>query len=249
MNESERYHFEDFTEESYRRIVRRARERWEFEPFGTESTKPHVLWRHDVDYSVHRALALARIEAEEGAHATYFLFLHSELYNLLEPAVLARARELLRLGHWLGLHFDVGFPSVPSAPDELDERIGWERVLLEHMLEQQVSAVSLHNIQVSRSEHVDDDVLAGLPSANGRSLKERYAYISDSNGIWRFRRLPEVVESGEDRRLHVLTHPEMWQAEPMSPRRRIERCIAGRARSALAAYDELLDGYGRENVA
>ena len=66
-----------------------------------------MLWRHDVDISVHRALALARIEADLGVRATYFFTLHSSFYNLLEPAVAARARELLALGHWLGVHFDV----------------------------------------------------------------------------------------------------------------------------------------------
>ncbi len=68
------WHFEDFTETSYREIVASARERYAFEPFGTATTSPHVLWRHDVDYSVHRAAALARIEADLGVRATYFVY-------------------------------------------------------------------------------------------------------------------------------------------------------------------------------
>ena len=110
---------------------------------GTRSSRsarrrpaPHVLWRHDVDYSLHRALVLARIEAELGARATYFLSLHSDLYNVLEPAVHARAREIAALGHWIGLHFDAGF----YADGSLDERAAWEGRVLSEALEVPVRA-------------------------------------------------------------------------------------------------------------
>src|SRR4029079_12046411 len=116
------WNFEDFTEASYREVVETARARYAFEPFGTDASGPHVLWRHDVDYSMHRAVVLARLEAELGARATYFVTLHSDLYNLLEPAVHDRVREIAALGHWIGLHFDAGF----HPDDELNERAAWE---------------------------------------------------------------------------------------------------------------------------
>ena len=64
-------------------------------------------------------------------------------------------------------------------------------------------------------------------------------YVSDSNGYWRFERLPEVLAAGAHERLHVLTHPEWWQEEAMSPRERILRCIAGRARRRGDRHDPL----------
>ena len=41
-----------------------------------------VLLRHDVDLSLDAALAVAELEAEAGAAATYFLMTRSEFYNL-----------------------------------------------------------------------------------------------------------------------------------------------------------------------
>ena len=76
----------------------------------------------------------------------------------------------------------------------------------------------------------------------------RYAYVSDSNGYWRFERLPEVLAAGAHERLHVLTHPEWWQEQPMSPRERILRCIEGRGRASEATYDALLSDNQRVNV-
>jgi hypothetical protein len=238
------WHLEDFTEASYRQNVATAIGRYAFEPFGTRAAGAHVLWRHDVDYSVHRAVALARLEAELGARATYFLALHSDLYNLFEPAVYARARELAALGHWIGLHFDAGFYSDGS----LDERAAWEGRVLSEALEVPVRAVSLHNPSVSRTEKYDAEEIGGMVHVGARSVREGYAYVSDSNGYWRFERLPEVLAAGTHERLHVLTHPEWWQEQPMSPRERILRCIAGRGAASEATYDDLLATNRRVNV-
>jgi hypothetical protein len=238
------WHFEDFTEASYREIVQAARDRYAFEPFGTAATGPHVLWRHDVDYSVHRAFALARIEAELGVRATYFLMLHSDLYNLLEPAVHARAREIAALGHWIGLHFDAAF----YADGASDARVAWEGRVLSEALQLPVRAISLHNPSVSAIEGLDVEELGGMVHAGARSLLQNYVYISDSNGYWRFERLADVVAAGVHERLHVLTHPEWWQEHPMSPRERILRCIEGRGRASEATYDELLATNRRVNV-
>jgi hypothetical protein len=237
------WHIEDFTEASYRAIVAVALEGYAFEPFGTAAAGPHVLWRHDVDYSVHRAVALARMEAELGARATYFVTLHSELYNPFEPAVHERLREIAALGHWIGLHFDAGF----STDGTRDQRAAWEGRVLSESLGVPVEAVSLHNPSVSGTEELDAEQLGGMLHAGGRSVRDGYTYVSDSNGYWRFDRLADVVSGGHER-LHVLTHPEWWQEEPMSPRERILRCIEGRGRAAEATYDALLADNGRVNV-
>jgi hypothetical protein len=238
------WHIEDFTEASYREILATALGHYAFEPFGTSADGPHALWRHDVDYSPHRALALARLEAGLGARATYFITLHSELYNVLEPAVHARLREIAALGHWIGLHFDAGF----SADGTLDERAAWEGRLLSQALDVPIETVSLHNPSVSGTQDLDVEVLGGMVHAGARSVRDGYAYVSDSNGYWRFERLPEVIGAGKHVRLHVLTHPEMWQEQPMSPRERILRCIEGRGVSSEATYDALLADNGRVNV-
>ena len=240
--------FDDFTEAAFRQVIRAAKLRYTFEDYGTETDESHVLWRHDVDYSVHRALSLARIEAENDVRATYFFLLHSELYNLLELEVFRRAREIVALGHAVGVHFDAGFYGGFDSEDSLAVKLRAEIELFEQLFEQPVRVFSLHNTQVSDSARFDSDRIAGSLNASGRGLRAAYRYVSDSNGYWRYERLLDVIESGGHPRLHVLTHPEWWQAEPMSPRARIARCIDGRSRFTGESYDRLLTTYGRVNL-
>ena len=226
----------DFTDASYGRLVRRALENYTFISFAEWRDAPArtVLWRHDLDFSVHRAAALARIEAEAGARATYFLNLHSAFYNALEADVAARVREILSLGHELGLHFEPAFATNREPIDVLDA----ERTLLEDVFGAPVRAFSLHNPVIAGWD-ADEDEVAGMVNAYGRGLRERFAYCSDSHGVWRHRRLHDVLADASDERLHVLTHPEWWVPEPLPPRERVARAIDGRAAKTRARYDQV----------
>jgi hypothetical protein len=239
--------FEEFTEDGYRQLVQLAASSYRFIGFpdAAAAGERSVLWRHDVDFSPHRAAALARIEAQEGAVATYFLLPHSAYYNLLEADVAARVEEIVALGHDLGVHFDPTFHAARGRP--LDEALEAEADLVADLFGVRPRSFSLHNPDVAGWD-VAADTVAGLVNAYAASLRARFAYCSDSNGYWRHRRLGDVLAHATDPRLHVLTHPEWWVPEPMSPRERVSRAIDGRARATHARYDEAMRRMGRVNV-
>lgn len=235
---------QDFTETAYRLLVRQARDRYAFLTYDRAATaEGGVLWRHDIDISAHRAVALARIEHEEGVRATYFVYLHSRFYNALEDAVVERLRAIAALGHAFGLHFDPRF--IPAAVS-MAEAAAAERRVLEGAIGAALAAVSFHDPDVPGSTMSEADEIAGLVNAYGRGIRSRFEYGSDSNGYWRFTPLARVVaESGP--RLQVLTHPEWWVPEPMTPRARVQRAIDGRAAYMSAKYDAAMTEVGRDN--
>ena len=94
--------YKDFTERHYKEILQETKGRYRFAFFGDNGEDPHVLWRHDLDASVHRAVRLAEIEKDCGVCSTYFVRLHSEFYNLLEGAVYDRILRITRMGHRAG---------------------------------------------------------------------------------------------------------------------------------------------------
>lgn len=226
-----------FTEHVYLELVQLAKAHYAFVSFADYETAGagSVLWRHDLDFSVHRAVALARIEAEEGARATYFVQLHSPFYNALEAEIAAGIREILGLGHELALHFDPRFYDHRVGTQELAR----ERALLEDLFQAPVLAFSAHNPTLNGWRN-DRDVVAGMVNAYGPFLSTKYGYASDSNGYWRDAPLAEILVRGEHERLQVLTHPEWWVPEPLSPRDRVSRAIEGRAARQHSRYEEIM---------
>lgn len=247
MSDELTYRFADFTRDNYRRLLQLAKQGYPFRLFTDyHDADRFIIWRHDVDHSMHAARHLARIEAEQGVQATYFLQLHSDFYNLLEREIADIVKEIIAAGHHIGLHFDAAYHGV----DRIDDLVPWlerERDILEAFFGTRVVAFSFHQAK-PLDVPLRGDRYAGMVYVHSPFFQSEVDYCSDSNGYWRFRRLEDVLRAAERPRLQVLTHPEWWQAEPMSPWDRIRRCVHGRAERALARYDELLRSFGRTNI-
>ena len=142
-----------------------------------------VLLRHDVDLSLDAALAVAELEAEAGAPATYFLMTRSEFYNL-DSAGGGRAIGRLReLGHRVGLH--AVWPQV-DRDGRFDPVLAWHNPDPDYMREPVEGFVNVME----------------APWAD--------VYRSDSNQHWRQGCPHEELRAGAFERLQLLTHPEIW---------------------------------------
>lgn len=230
---------EDFTEARYAEVLRRAAVRFRVLSIGDDLGGAGVaLWRHDIDFSPQRALAMARIEAEAGVRASYFVLLGSAFYNPFEASVRDALREIATLGHDIGLHYDAS--AIEGATAAHETRIAFEAHALEGLLGVPIRAFSLHIPTVSPDAKLDAARHAGLINASAPALRDSFTYVSDSNGRWRFRSLHDVVDDPNVTRLYALTHPEWWTPEPMPPSARVERCIKGRAERVAADYRSFL---------
>lgn len=233
----------DFTTANYIRLMRLAAERYEFCTFNDFKGRDHfAISRHDVDMSPHRALAFARAENVIGIRATYFLNIHSEYYNLFEPTTSQIIRQIVDLGHCLGLHFDHLACGCTSEKDAV-QVMRKERKMLESYFNAHVRTFSFH-LTDAFSYGADKESYAGMQNATSRYFRKHVKYCSDSTGVWRYDRLEDAISYGGYKRLQVLTHPCMWQDDPMPPMERYKRCIYGRADSNWARTQELLSIYG-----
>lgn len=239
-------HDADFTIEHYRQLLRLARRKW---PLVSYDAIPigqrFLLWRHDCDYSLNRALALARIEQEEGVQATYFVNPHSEFYNPLERGQLDILLKIRAMGHRLALHFD-GMFFTTHDESELVRQLESEASLLGTFLGERPIAFSFHNPSTFHLS-CEDESYAGMVNCYSRRFKKEVAYCSDSNGYWRFQRLYDVLVKGDETRLQVLTHPGWWQDKPMTPREKVFRSVYGRAEATLRFFYKAIEDGGREN--
>ncbi|MEY8197898.1 MAG: hypothetical protein RPS47_01520 [Colwellia sp.] len=237
---------DDFCEKHYRDILQLAvSSGYEFVGYNEFSKKGKIaLWRHDIDFSPQRALALAEIEHDCGVKSTYFIQLNSWFYNVFETEIRNIFTKIKELGHDFGLHFDVAAYNVKDR-SSFERKLSFEKNTLEELLSIKINSFSFHN----PSEFVSDfqeTVIADMLNVYCSEIVNKYEYCSDSNGFWRFKRMVDFV--GNDfQYIQVLTHPGWWQRDSMRPRDRILRCLEGRSQSTISQYDSLLESFGRKN--
>jgi hypothetical protein len=241
--------FAEFTETGFLGILRRLQAmQYRFARYGEQIPDRHVIWRHDVDVSMHRAVRVAEIENQQGVVATYFVNPRSQFYSIFEPEIETLLRRILSLGHEVGLHFDAFAYGVKTWTDTaLEAAVRREQTLLQTLLQSPITSLSWHNPDQSNLLDFQADQIAGLHNAYSGRLRREYRYCSDSNGYWRFKPMNEVINEGHGC-LHLLTHPDWWTPDAMPPSERIDRAILGRARKIRGDYDKRLAKAGRLNV-
>jgi hypothetical protein len=177
----------DFSLAHYRELIEAARAGgYRFAFFDREPRERDLLLRHDVDLSLEAAVALARLEAELGVGATYFLMTESVFYNL-DSAVGRRALAALRdLGHRVGLH--AVWPSADVADDRFDAVLAWHNPDPEYM----------------RAP------VEGVVNVMQDGFFDPSTYRSDSNQHWRSGCPHADLAAGAFPWLQLLTHPEIW---------------------------------------
>ena len=176
----------DFSLRHYRELLEAARAGgYRFEVFDHDPLPGDLFLRHDVDLSLEAALATAKLEAEAGARATYFLMTESVFYNLASTAGDRALDRLRELGHHVGLH-------AVYPRDELDDRfepvIAWHNPDPEYMSKPVEGAQNVMAPPFFRPE----------------------CYRSDSNQTWRHGCPHEELGAGAFEWLQLLVHPEIW---------------------------------------
>jgi hypothetical protein len=170
----------------YRELLESARAGgYRFASFDATPHAGDLLLRHDVDLSLEAALAMAELEAELEAPATYFLMARSEFYNLDAPSGADAIERLRRLGHRVGLH--AIYPE--AAPDpRFDPVLAWHNPDPEYMTAP----------------------VEGFVNAMQPGFFDEEHYRSDSNQRWRHGCPHEALARGDFEWLQLLVHPEIW---------------------------------------
>lgn len=234
---------QDFTERNYERLLKLIKNKTVFYD-ELEKYNVFTLWRHDVDFSVHRAYSLAKIESKNNIKATYFFQLGSVFYNIFEQEIKDLVLNILSLGHQIGLHFDPTQYEIQSKED-LENYLSFEKKILENLFQIHVKVFSFHNPTEDILKY-DDFEYVNMINTYAEFFK-KISYCSDSNGYWRHENL-EIFLKKENHKQQILTHPNWWQKKVLSPNDRVNRSIKGRQKKAFSFYFNLLKECGRKNV-
>lgn len=167
-----------------------------------------LILRHDIDMCPKRALTMASAEESRGITSTYFVMLTSNLYNPFSRDCRVALRELLQLGHEVGLHFDPHAYSHCPSPEKSELDALQECTVLEQLLERPVRVISFHRPLASYMGL--DAEFAGRLNAYSKRFTMEMDYCSDSQGRWRFGHPLEIGRQNADRSMQLLIHPVWW---------------------------------------
>jgi hypothetical protein len=191
----------DFSLAHYRELLRAAQAggyRWA--GFERAPEAGEVILRHDVDLSLAAALAMAEVEADEGAWSTWFLMTRSVFYNLASSEGEQAIERLRALGHRVANH--AVYPHV-DLDERFDAVVAWHNPDAEFMEAPIAGAVNVMQAPFFNPEH----------------------YRSDSNQHWRHGCPHEELAAGRFEWLQLLTHPEIWAYDGATMRESMESML------------------------
>ncbi len=201
-----------------------------------------ALIRHDIDASPVKALEMARVESENQVRATYFVLLTSKFYNLLDQENEQAIREISKLGHEVGLHFDFSKYGASLTQSKLQDAVFYETSLLSRILEgKPVHSISWH---IPMKAYLGKDVplfseAGALKNAYSSEYFYGYKYISDS--MMRWREVPEqMISPLKYPRLQILTHLIWYSNEENGTDLMILERLRQHQQQSMDAYLETL---------
>ena len=173
--------------------------------------------RHDIEFSVDRALKMARIEHEDlGVHSTYTVQLRNNTYNALSQKNIEAIREIESMGHYIGLHQN----PPQMTDDKLVDYIIKDIETLEHYYGFEIDRFAFHRCGsnpgiLEKYIEVPDKINCYAKEFfhyfNGDKPEElRVHYLADSNHQWKYGH-PFNIDYWElPQKMQLLTHPFSW---------------------------------------
>lgn len=195
-----------------------------------EHTEAFCVIRHDVEFSVSRALMLAEIDHQEGVASSFFIQVSNNAYNPLSTTNHAMIQRMAQLGHHIGLHFYVSH-LAEQTPAALKEELARQIQILEFATQVPVDRFSYHRpprwvLELPRfhDEHIINayDPMYFELTENGAPA-QHIKYMADSQHKWHY---GHPLDQHAHQKFQLLLHPDEWTPSGLDVRENFEDLIA-----------------------
>ena len=206
----------DFTYKAYENLISIAKENaYVFCKYGEETGKSKtIILRHDIDFSIDKAYEMALYENRIGIVSTYFVLLTTGFYNVFLAENYKKVKEIMQMGHQIGLHFDEqNYQNDIGNPEAIEGHIQREMRILKELFELDELLFSYHRPS-KRILNANLSIDGMINSYNDTYFKQ-YKYLSDSRKHWREPVL-DIIKNGMYSNIHILTHPFWYNREEIS---------------------------------
>lgn len=185
-----------------------------FDSVSVDTLKYCVI-RHDVEFSIERALKLANVEADLGISSTYVFQICNNNYNPFSHKNKIHILEIAKLGHDIGVHVHLG--NFNETDQSIESYIIKQAQLLSLALDFPINKFSLHR---PLRKHIENEILiAGYINMNAFkffTFTEQFnvydlpvLYLADSNHDWKYGN-PNNIDFSKINRMQLNCHPFSW---------------------------------------
>ncbi|MBU9675176.1 hypothetical protein KQ939_00110 [Planococcus sp. CP5-4] len=213
----------EFTHKSYKKMLDLLIQKgYKFCSYSTKETEEKcVILRHDVDFSVEKALEMAIMENEKNVKSTYFFLISTNFYNVFSKESLEMIMRIILLGHEIGLHFDEKKYNTENLED-MKKHVAKEVDILSELINRKVNVISMH--RPSKLFLKQDVKFDGLINSYSSEFFNDMKYISDSRMNWRENPIA-AIDAQMNKKLHILTHPFWYSVENESMEFKLKRFL------------------------
>lgn len=181
----------------------------------TNDTHYYCVIRHDVEFSVTRALQLAQVEAKLGISSTYVFQVCNNNYNPFSYKNRELIHKICELGHDIGVHVHLG--NFNEHNERVENYIIKQAQLLSIALEYPINKFSIHRPSKKHIQNVinipgyinmnDNKFFTYTDNFNIYNLP--VLYLADSNHTWKYGH-PLSIDFSKITKMQLNCHPFSW---------------------------------------
>jgi hypothetical protein len=202
------------------------------------STKNFCLIRHDIEFSIDRAVKMAKIDNSLGIKSSFFIQVKSDCYNAISDESIKKIKQIIKLKHYIGIHFYVSNLKKKSLiiQKELKKQIK----ILELALGRKIDRVSIHrppkwilskeNIIFKRYINTYSNFFFEFKK-NPSEIK----YYADSNHRWNY---GHPLNDTKFKKFQILLHPDEWSEKGLSEKENLISLIKEEKLSFILSLDK-----------
>jgi hypothetical protein len=215
----------------------------------TDSTEKFCVIRHDIEFSIDRALQLAEIEFDEDISSTYTVQLRNNTYNALSEKNIELIHQIRKLGHKIALHQN----PPPMSKKALVNYVLKDIETLEYYYGFKIDRYAFH-----RPKQEQLAMYLDVPGKincydkkyfhyfNGPYPNDlRVTYLADSNHRWKWGH-PIELDFTKVKKLQLNMHPFSWTMQGYENYRNFLSLIEERKKEMLHDIDSENKAFPKE---
>lgn len=186
-----------------------------------KSTESFCLIRHDIEFSLDRAVEMAKIDNSLGVKSSFFVQVTNDCYNAVSDESIIKLNQIIKLKHFIGLHFYVS--NIKKNKIIVQKELKKQIRILELALGKKIDRLSIHRPPkwiLAEKNSIFKPYLNTYSNLFFEFKKNptKIKYYADSNHRWNY---GHPLEKNKFKQYQILLHPDEWSQKGLNEKKNL----------------------------